>query len=87
VADQPKAWIASTFEPCAVNSDYGLLWWLNDAGRVFPNAPVSGRCARGNGGKHLLWVDPARALVVVSHWGDDVGELLASVSAAIPARP
>jgi CubicO group peptidase (beta-lactamase class C family) len=81
-----KAWISSSFEPCAVNPDYGFLWWLNDAGRVFPSAPFTGRCARGNGGKHLLWVDPARALVVVSRWGDDVGELLRAVSAAIPTR-
>jgi hypothetical protein len=48
-----------------------------------PEAPATGRVARGNGGRHLLWVDPARDLVVVSHWGEDVGQLLAEVSAAV----
>jgi hypothetical protein len=66
-----------------VNPDYGYLWWLNGRRQVFPAAPASGRCARGNGGRHLVWVDPDRDLVVVSHWGEDVGTLLRDVSAAI----
>ena len=53
-------------------------------GRIFPTAPVSGRCARGNGGRHLLWVDPERDLVIASLWGDKVEELLPAVSAAVP---
>jgi hypothetical protein len=32
-----------------------------------------------------LRVDPARRLVVASHWGEDIGRLLAEVSAAVPA--
>lgn len=39
--------------------------------------------ARGNGGRHLLWVDPDRDLVIASLWGDDVGEMIAEISAAI----
>jgi hypothetical protein len=53
---------------------------------VFPDAPISGFCARGNLGRQLVWVDPARDLVVVSRWSDDVGTLLREVSDAIPAR-
>ena len=79
-----EEWIARTFEPCAVHPDYGFLWWRNDARRVFPKAPSTGRCARGNGGKHLLWIDPARDLVVASHWGDDIETLLEAVSDATP---
>src|SRR5262249_54016705 len=78
-----EAWIDASWRPCDVNPDYGYLWWLNGRRQVFPAAPASGRCARGNGGRHLVWVDPDRDLVVVSHWGEDVGALLRDVSAAI----
>jgi CubicO group peptidase (beta-lactamase class C family) len=77
-------WIEHSWRSCDLHPDYGYLWWLNDRGRVYPGAPTTGRCAQGNGGRHLLWVDPARDLVIASHWGDDVGELVNAVSAAIP---
>ncbi|RKN52250.1 class C beta-lactamase-related serine hydrolase [Micromonospora costi] len=77
-------WIDRVWSPCELNPDYGYLWWRNDSQRVQPGAPASGRCARGNGGRHLLWVDPARDLVIASHWGDDVRTLIAEVSAAVP---
>lgn len=77
-------WITRSWTPCAVKPDYGYLWWLNDQRTIFPDAPASGRCARGNGGRHLLWVDPARDLVIASHWGEDAGQLLAAVSNAVP---
>ncbi len=76
-------WLARSWRPCAVKREYGFLWWLNDLRTVFPNAPASGRAARGNGGRHLLWVDPARDLVIASHWGDDVEQLINDVSAAV----
>ncbi|UMP03663.1 serine hydrolase [Amycolatopsis sp. EV170708-02-1] len=78
-----REWIDRTWSPCDHNPDYGYLWWLNDRRQVYPTAPPSGRCARGNGGRHLLWVDPGRDLVVVSRWGEDAGELLREVSAAV----
>jgi CubicO group peptidase (beta-lactamase class C family) len=80
-----RAWMDRMWTPCDVKPEYGYLWWLNDNGKVWPGAPRTGRCARGNGGRHLLWVDPARDLVIASHWGDEVEALLAEVSAAIPA--
>jgi CubicO group peptidase (beta-lactamase class C family) len=76
-------WMAHTWRPCAVKSEYGFLWWLNDHQTVFPAAPASGRVARGNGGRHLLWVDPDRDLVIASHWGEDVERLIVEVSAII----
>jgi CubicO group peptidase (beta-lactamase class C family) len=79
------AWIDLSWTPCPVKPDYGLLWWLNDRATVLPAAPPTGRCARGNRTRHLLWIDPARDLVVASHWGEDVGRLLAGVSAAVPS--
>jgi hypothetical protein len=33
----------------------------------------------------LLWVDPDRDLVIASHWGDEIEQLLAAVSDAVPA--
>jgi CubicO group peptidase (beta-lactamase class C family) len=76
-------WVDASWQPCAVNPDYGYLWWLNDRCRVFPTAPASGRCARGNGGRHLLWVDPRRELVIASHWGEDVETLIRDISDAV----
>jgi CubicO group peptidase (beta-lactamase class C family) len=76
-------WIRRSWEPGEHNPDYGYLWWRNDHGRVQPAAPTTGRCARGNLGRHLLWIDPARDLVIASHWGDEIGLLLADVSAAV----
>ncbi|WP_433528510.1 serine hydrolase domain-containing protein [Micromonospora sp. CA-263727] len=77
-------WIEASWRPSDANPDYGYMWWLNDGGRVFPAAPTTGRCARGNLGRHLLWVDPARELVIVSHWGNEPEILLRDVSAAVP---
>lgn len=76
-------WVETSTTPSPANPDYGLLWWLNHRRRVFPKAPATGLCARGNLGRQLLWIDPARELVVVSRWSDDVGTLLAEVSTAI----
>ncbi len=81
------AWIEEMWRPCPVKPNYGLSWWLNDHRTVWPKAPSTGRCARGNGGSHLLWVDPARDLVVSSRWGAGVESLLAEVSAAIKPMP
>lgn len=78
-----RRWIEELWTPCRVKPNYGLSWWLNDDRTVWPSAPATGRCARGNGGNHLLWVDPARDLVVSSRWGADVETLLADVSRAV----
>ena len=76
-------WIKEMWTPCRAKPNYGLSWWLNDDRTVWPAAPATGRCARGNGGAHLLWIDPARDLVVSSRWGAEVESLLAAVSAAV----
>ena len=76
-------WIEQLWTPCPVKPDYGLSWWLNDDHSVWPTAPATGRCARGNGGRHLLWIDPARDLVISSRWGNNVGNLLTAITSAI----
>jgi CubicO group peptidase (beta-lactamase class C family) len=78
-------WIEQSWAPCPVKTDYGYLWWRNDEHTVFPDASATGRCARGNGGRQLIWVDPARDLVVVARWTEDMGTLLRDVSEAIRA--
>ncbi|MEU1806545.1 serine hydrolase [Streptomyces sp. NPDC019937] len=80
-------WIEWMWTPCRVKPDYGLSWWLNDHRTVWPGAPATGRCARGNGGAHLLWADPARDLVISSRWGDGVEGLLVAVSEAVEPGP
>ena len=78
-----RRWIEELWTPCRVKPNYGLSWWLNDDRTVWPSAPATGRCARGNGGSHLLWVDPARDLVISSRWGAEVETLLSDVSRAV----
>jgi CubicO group peptidase (beta-lactamase class C family) len=78
-----ETWIDTMLTPAPTNPDYGMLWWLNHRGKVWPSAPTSGFCARGNLGRQLLWVDPALDLVVVSRWSDHVDRLLAEISAAV----
>jgi CubicO group peptidase (beta-lactamase class C family) len=78
-----RRWIAAMWTPSPAKPNYGLSWWLNDDRTVWPAAPATGRCARGNGGAHLLWIDPARDLVISSRWGAQVESLLAAVSAAV----
>lgn len=80
------AWIDHLWTPCRVKPSYGLSWWLNDDRAVWPTAAVTGRCARGNAGRHLLWVDPARDLVVSSHWGDKIESLLHDITHAVEPR-
>jgi CubicO group peptidase (beta-lactamase class C family) len=79
-----ERWIEMATTPSQTNPAYGYLWWVNARRRVFPSAPSSGYCARGNGGRHLIWIDPKRDLVIVSRWGESVERLLALVSRAVP---
>ena len=76
-------WVNQSWAPCTVKPEYGYLWWLNDDEIPWPGAPSTGRSARGNGGRHLLWVDPARELVLASHWTEDVLTLIRDVSGAV----
>jgi CubicO group peptidase (beta-lactamase class C family) len=78
-----RQWIEEMWTACRAKPNYGLSWWLNDDRTVWPVAPATGRCARGNGGAHLVWVDPVRDLVISSRWGAEVEALLAGVSAAV----
>jgi CubicO group peptidase (beta-lactamase class C family) len=80
------SWIDDSWRPCPWNPNYGYLWWLNDGQRLFPSAPTTGRCAQGNRGQHILWVDPARDLVVAAHWSPISAHLWESFQPRSPSE-
>jgi len=65
----PSWWIDEVRKPCALNPQYGLLWWLNTGGAQVAAAPESCHAARG-AGSNVIWIDPEHDLVVVARWID-----------------
>jgi CubicO group peptidase (beta-lactamase class C family) len=63
----PESWIAASLAPCALNPNYGLLWWLNTGRRRYPSATATSFFASGAGG-NITWVDPEHDLVAVMRW-------------------
>jgi len=66
----PAAWCARMLSPCAINPEYGYLWWLNSGRQRWPAASDRAAAAIGAGGNIIL-VDPAHDLVVAARWLDD----------------
>jgi CubicO group peptidase (beta-lactamase class C family) len=60
-------WVSESLKPCALNPNYGLLWWLNTGKKRYPSAPEGSFAATGAGG-NLTWVDPEHDIVVVLRW-------------------
>jgi len=65
----PESWVAESLTPGALNPNYGLLWWLNTAGKHHRSAPQTSFYASGAGG-NLTWIAPDRDLVGVLRWTD-----------------
>jgi len=65
----PEAWIEESLRPCALNPNYGLLWWLNTGRTRYPSASETSFFASGAGG-NITWIDPDRDLVAVMRWMD-----------------
>jgi len=63
----PESWIDEALAPCALNPNYGLMWWLNTAATRYPSAPAAGFYASGAGG-NITWVDPEHHIVAVMRW-------------------
>jgi len=59
--------VAALATPSRLNPNYGLLWWLNTGGKLYPGAPETSIFALG-GGSHIIWIDRPRDLVVVIRW-------------------
>ena len=83
----PESWIDELLTPCALNPNYGLLWWLNTGRTRYPNATETSFFASGAGG-NITWVDPENDLVAVMRWMDpaSVDGFIRSVMAAIEPR-
>jgi len=79
-----EGWIKMTTTPTTIGQDYGYLWWLNTAGKLYPDAPVNSFAARGNG-SNIIWIDPEHDLVVVWNWHQDrsANELFKRIIAAV----
>ena len=65
----PEKWIDDSLRPCALNPNYGFLWWLNTNNGRYPSAPEGSFFATGAGG-NLTWIDPEYDLVAVMRWLD-----------------
>jgi beta-lactamase family protein len=80
----PAGWIDECRRPCAINPQYGLLWWLNTDRTQFPSAPASCFAARG-AGSNVVWIDPDHDLVAVVRWIDkaSIDGFVARVLAAL----
>lgn len=63
----PASWVDQSLTPCALNPNYGFMWWLNTAAARYPSAPASGFFASGAGG-NITWVDPENGIVAVMRW-------------------
>jgi CubicO group peptidase (beta-lactamase class C family) len=83
----PRAWMADSLVPCALNPNYGLLWWLNTGRTRYPHAPSTGFWASGAGG-NVTWVDVENDVVVVLRWTDpaSVDRFLGLLLAALITR-
>jgi hypothetical protein len=46
----PERWIEESLTPCALNLNYGLLWWLNTGQTRYPSASAASFFASGAGG-------------------------------------
>lgn len=65
----PAEWVAESLKPCALNPNYGLLWWLNTNHGRYKSAPESSVFASGAGG-NVTWIDREHDLVAVVRWLD-----------------
>ena len=62
-----KQYVQQALDPCDINEDYGLFWWLNNSGKRLPSATRKGYCAVGFG-SNMIWVEPDYNLVAVVRW-------------------
>ena len=58
-----RQWIEEMWAPCRAKPNYGLSWWLNDDGTVWPAAPATGASIRA----------VAPKTPIPSYWNRDAG--------------
>ena len=79
-----ESWVEAMLTPCAINPEYGYLWWLNTDRARYPAASAKAAAAVGAGGNTIL-VDPEHDMVLVARWldGAALDPLIARTIAAI----
>jgi len=77
-------WVNYCRTPCALNPQYGALWWLNTDQSYFPAAPSSSFIGLGVGAQ-ILWINPDHDMVAVLRWmaKDAVTPLVAKIMQAL----
>ena len=60
-------WVRESLVPCSINPAYGFLWWLNQDHSISEVADKGAFAARGAGG-NIVFVWPARNIVIVLRW-------------------
>lgn len=79
-----EKWLNQATTPCALNPNYGFMWWLNTEKKQWPAAPEESFAALG-AGDNVIYIDPVNDLVVVVRWIDRpkfnefLGKVLASI--------
>lgn len=76
-----EEWVEKTRQPCALNPEYGLLWWLNHDHAMSECACEASFAARGAGG-NIVFVEPERDLVIVLRWCGDTKTVLDTILAS-----
>jgi len=81
----PESWVEQAVSPSPVQSNYGFMWWLNeancgmstaegcgeaDATRIFPAGSETSFFALGAGSTSVIYVDPEHDIVTVTRWVD-----------------
>jgi CubicO group peptidase (beta-lactamase class C family) len=75
-------WVGASLSPCSLNRSYGFLWWLNHEGSISTVADESAFAARGAGG-NVIFVDPARDIVIVLRWCNDTRSAIDKILQAV----
>lgn len=65
----PREWVARMQQPCAIAPFYGRLAWLNQDGRLYPEASRSSWFMTGAGGNYV-WMDPEHDMTCAVRWID-----------------
>ena len=73
-----REWVGESLTPCAINPAYGFLWWLNHDHSISELADSSAFAARGAGG-NIVFIWPARKIVIVLRWCADTRQVIDGV--------
>ncbi|MDB5416232.1 MAG: serine hydrolase, partial [Rubritepida sp.] len=81
-----KSWLDLCRTPCALNPQYGFLFWLNTGRAKWPSASEGTVCFSGAGG-NTTWMESSEGIVAVTRWldGTKLDAFMRQVRAAVTA--